>query len=201
METVTGFIFRIGEYISSGGVVMIPLFGVSFVMWVLIIRRALLLRTLAGGRISRVQAGELILSNRMPDAGCRGANALLVREFLSRRVGDPSVDSFILDETVMRIVSSLNRHQRLIEVLAAAAPLLGLLGTVMGMMMTFKAITVFGAGNVRAMAGGISSALITTQTGLVIAIPGLYMSGFLARRAANLQRRVASAAIYLKRFL
>lgn len=83
--------------------------------------------------------------------------------------------------------------------LAAIAPLLGLLGTVTGMIDTFHVITLHGTGDPRMMSGGISEALITTQTGLLVAIPGLYMKGFLDRRACNLQQRIAAAGFYLRR--
>ena len=136
----------------------------------------------------------------MPDPKqYRGAVALLVDGFLCRRCGLPRIDRYILDETVLLLVSSLNRYLALIAVLAAMAPLLGLLGTVTGMIATFDIISIFGTGNARAMAGGISEALITTQTGLLMAIPGLYMSGFLSRRAENLKQRISSVGIYLRR--
>lgn len=81
----------------------------------------------------------------------------------------------------------LERHVGTILVLAATAPLLGLLGTVMGMIATFEAIARFGAANARAFAAGISEALITTQFGLIVAVPGLFM-GHLIRRRADLLR-------------
>jgi biopolymer transport protein ExbB len=62
-------------------------------------------------------------------------------------------------------------------------------------------MSVFGTGNAKAMAGGISEALITTQTGLLVAIPGLYMKGFLDRRARNLQQRITAAGLFLRRHL
>ena len=99
----------------------------------------------------------------------------------------------------MVLTSSLNRHLWLIAVLAALAPLMGLLGTVTGMIATFDVISIFGTGNAKAMAGGISEALITTQTGLLVAIPGLYMSGFLSRRAESLKQRISAVGIFLRR--
>ena len=148
-------------------------------------------------------AGELVRENQWPEKRYKGANATLVRAFLSRRspVSDPDLDERILDETVMVLTAAMDRHLALIGVLCAVAPLMGLLGTVVGMMETFDVITVFGTGNVRAMASGISVALVTTQTGLMISIPGLYMSGWLNRRASNLKHRIASTAIYLKPFI
>ena len=136
----------------------------------------------------------------MPHKKYQGVNSLLLREFLSRRTGDRDLDGFILDETVLRLTSELDRYLALIAVLSGVAPLLGLLGTVVGMMSTFEVITVFGTGNARAMAGGISVALITTQTGLLVSIPGLYMSGFLNRRASNLKHRISATGMYLRRF-
>ena len=70
-----------------------------------------------------------------------------------------------------------------IGVLAAVAPLLGLLGTVTGMINTFHMITLFGSGNTGLMAGGISEALITTAAGLVIAIPLLLAHNYLSTKA------------------
>jgi biopolymer transport protein ExbB len=126
---------------------------------------------------------------------------MLVTEFQARRTGSVNIDRNILDETVMSVVSKLDDNLTIIGVLAKASPLLGLLGTVTGMIATFDIISVFGAGNARAMAGGISEALITTQTGLIVAIPGLYAHNFLTRRAENLKRRVASVGMYLSRNL
>ena len=66
------------------------------------------------------------------------------------------------------------------------APLLGLLGTVTGMIIVFQAITIFGAGDPKAMAGGISSALVTTVLGLVAAIPTLLLHTFLSGKAKGI---------------
>lgn len=195
------FLFHMESYIRSGGVVMFPILGVSFIMWTLIINRVHVMRRLFIKNIPRMEAGQLIKENRMPHKKYQGANSLLVREFLSRRTGDRELDGFILDETVLRLTSELDRYLALIAVLSGVAPLLGLLGTVVGMMSTFEVITVFGTGNARAMAGGISVALITTQTGLLVSIPGLYMSGFLNRRASNLKHRISATGMYLRRFL
>ncbi len=76
-----------------------------------------------------------------------------------------------LNEAVLRELPSLEKYLNLLKIIAAVAPLLGLLGTVTGMIITFQAITIFGAGDPQAMAGGISGALVTTVLGLVVAIP------------------------------
>ncbi len=181
---------------------MFPLGIISFIMWTLIINRLVFFRTLYIKNMSRAKAGAYIREGVFPkDAPHKGAVALLVKTFIEKKSNDPDLDSFILDQTVMEIVSSLDRHLALITVLAGIAPLCGLLGTVVGMINTFDIISVFGTGNAKAMAGGISEALITTQTGLLVAIPGLYLSNFLRQRAHNLKQRVSSEGIYLKRFL
>ena len=74
-------------------------------------------------------------------------------------------------EAVLRETPKLESGLTLLKIIAAVAPLMGLLGTVTGMIITFQAITIFGAGDPKAMAGGISSALITTVLGLLVAIP------------------------------
>lgn len=195
-------ICRVENYLVVGGPVMIPLMIVSVVMWALIINRVIFFRRLYRKNMSRKTASEYVKTGEFPDTKkYRGAIALLVTGFLRSRSGRTGVDRFILDETVIVIVSSLDRQLGLIGVLAALAPLLGLLGTVTGMIATFDIISIFGTGNARAMAGGISEALITTQTGLLVAIPGLYMSNFLNRRAENLKQRIASVGIYLRRYV
>jgi len=187
--------------IRSGGLVMVPILAVSLVMWVLIFNRVWFMRTLYVKNISRTRAGELVQLNKRPENRYKGANSLLVREFLARRTHDRDLDGFILDETVMGLCASLDRYLAAIRVLSAVAPLLGLLGTVVGMMHTFEVITVFGTGNARAMAAGISVALITTQTGLMVAIPGLYMAGWLTRRSRNLKNRISATGMYLRRYI
>jgi biopolymer transport protein ExbB len=79
-----------------------------------------------------------------------------------------------LDEAVLTEIPALERGNGLIKLLAATSPLLGLLGTVTGMILTFQAISLFGTGDPKLMAGGISQALVTTVLGLVVAIPLLF---------------------------
>tara|TARA_R110000782_G_scaffold44130_3_gene98977 strand:+ start:13 stop:1359 length:1347 start_codon:yes stop_codon:yes gene_type:complete len=88
-----------------------------------------------------------------------------------------------LDEAILKETPALERWQGLIKLVAAVAPLLGLLGTVTGMIATFQAITLFGTGDPKLMAGGISQALITTVLGLIVAIPLLFMHGLVAARS------------------
>lgn len=83
-----------------------------------------------------------------------------------------------LDDAVLREIPKLERGLNLVKVFAAVAPLLGLLGTVVGMIITFQQITLFGTGDPKIMAGGISQALVTTVLGLIAAIPLLLLHAF-----------------------
>ncbi len=85
-----------------------------------------------------------------------------------------------LDEVVLRESARLERFLWLVKVVSVVAPLLGLLGTVTGMIQTFQAITLFGAGDPKMMAGGISEALVTTMLGLTTAIPLVLLHATLA---------------------
>lgn len=93
-----------------------------------------------------------------------------------------------LDEQILRESPKIERFNDVVKVLAAVAPLLGLLGTVIGMIITFTAITNFGAGDPKLMAGGISTALMTTVLGLVAAIPLLLLHAVAASMARGNQQ-------------
>ena len=91
-----------------------------------------------------------------------------------------SLDSLelILDEKIQSITPTIEIRVKAIKLIATVAPLLGLLGTVIGMIETFQAITLFGTGDPKLMAGGISQALVTTMLGLIVAAPLLFMHSY-----------------------
>jgi len=91
-----------------------------------------------------------------------------------------------LDESILRETAPIETGLSFIKVLYVVAPLLGLLGTVVGMIATFQMITLFGTGDPRMMAGGISTALVTTVLGLVVAIPLTLLHSFLQGKAKAL---------------
>ncbi|MEM6484726.1 MAG: MotA/TolQ/ExbB proton channel family protein [Pseudomonadota bacterium] len=103
---------------------------------------------------------------------------------------NPSMDLETLElkmaEGVMRETPKLESGLTLLKIIAAVAPLMGLLGTVTGMIITFQAITIFGAGDPKAMAGGISSALVTTVLGLLVAIPTVLLHTLVNGRAQRI---------------
>lgn len=92
----------------------------------------------------------------------------------------------MLDEAITQEVPKLEKGLPMIKLLAGVAPLLGLLGTVTGMIATFQAISLFGTGDPKLMASGISQALVTTMLGLMVAIPLLFLHSLLASRSRAL---------------
>lgn len=93
-----------------------------------------------------------------------------------------------IDEAVSQELPKLERSQTLVKLVAGVAPLLGLLGTVTGMIGTFQAITLFGTGDPKMMASGISQALMTTVLGLIAAIPLLFAHNLLSTRAQRIRQ-------------
>ncbi len=96
---------------------------------------------------------------------------------------DPGNLELQVDEAILRELPHLTRGEGLVKLLAGVAPLLGLLGTVVGMIATFQSITLFGTGDPKMMADGISQALVTTALGLIVAIPLLFMHTLVASRS------------------
>lgn len=102
----------------------------------------------------------------------------------------PNVDTETLElkltEAILGEVPKLGRNLTIIKIISVVAPLMGLLGTVTGMINTFQAITLFGTGDPKLMAGGISTALMTTVLGLVVAIPMTLLYAMLNTRSKNI---------------
>jgi biopolymer transport protein ExbB len=188
------------DYLKQGGWIMIPLLGFSVLMWMFILERWYAYRALNSKDIE-ITGAVSALEEGCCESGLEGLRARLVCDFLAMKIGDPEVDRRILSQCTLSLRNTLRGRLAAIAVLAGVAPLLGLLGTVLGMVETFDVISVFGTGNARAMAGGISVALVTTQSGLIIAIPGLFISGALARRARNLENRLDEIAVILDRHI
>lgn len=99
---------------------------------------------------------------------------------------DPETLELKLSEGILKETPKLESGLTLLKIIAAVAPLMGLLGTVTGMIITFQAITIFGAGDPKAMAGGISGALVTTVLGLLVAIPTVLLHTIVNGRAQRI---------------
>jgi biopolymer transport protein ExbB len=175
------------ERISQGGAIGYTIlalggFGVLFAL----VRMAMLMWQ--GHAIN----GQL---NRLDEP--RDDNAL-GRILLAARTHDiMDVDTLELrmGEAVMRETPRINAYIPFLKIIAAVAPLMGLLGTVTGMIITFQAITLFGAGDPRLMAGGISQALVTTVLGLCVAVPMLLLHNLVHMRARSLTEILQQKAV------
>ena len=129
------------------------------------------------------------VNRQLREPGNANANNPLGRVLLAAGdSGERDIDAIelLLDEAILRETPALQRGLGLLKLLAAVAPLLGLLGTVTGMILTFQSITLFGTGDPKLMAGGISQALVTTVLGLVVAIPLLFSHTLLSSRSRTL---------------
>ena len=193
-------IIKTYKYLLPGGIVMIPIIFTSLWLWALIIERLFYLRRMRKRDIDLKQAVKMVQGEHLP-VSSDGLRARIVTRFVKGRTGQCDLDRSIINQCVIEERRPLRRNLSLVAILAAVAPLLGLLGTVTGMITTFNVISIFGTGNARAMAEGISEALITTQSGLLVAIPGLFMSNYLARRIAWLENSLDELATTLRRYV
>jgi biopolymer transport protein ExbB len=177
---------------------MLLLIAASLWMWGLVFERLIYFWRMQRDDVTVHQALSLLREGNSvpPNAGiCRR----MVGGFLQCSTGSQVLDRRLLDQHALELRPCIRRFLPVITVLAATAPLLGLLGTVTGMITTFDVIAIFGTGNAKALSGGISKALVTTQSGLLVGIPGLFMSRLLMRRADAVERRLTETLMALKR--
>jgi biopolymer transport protein ExbB len=180
------------EFVKAGGWLMLPIIACSVFAMAIVIERLWMLRTrrvvpenlvaqvwqlhrrskLTQGHINTIRAGSPL--GRILAAG-------LVNRFHSREVMKEAIE-----ETGRQVVHELERYLNSLGTIAAISPLLGLLGTVIGMIKVFAAITSQGVGNPTVLAHGISEALITTAAGLSVAIPTLMFSRYFNGRVERL---------------
>jgi biopolymer transport protein ExbB len=117
--------------------------------------------------------------------GCTGLTRAISEIVRYRKSGRAQTEQHV-KQILLGEVPALEKRLSLVSALGATAPLLGLLGTVSGMISLFRVITETGTNDAQVLAGGISEALITTQTGLIIAIPILLIHGYLTERLEDI---------------
>ncbi|MFQ3219358.1 MAG: biopolymer transport protein ExbB [Paraglaciecola sp.] len=110
----------------------------------------------------------------------------ILQVYHSNKTADAENLELKLDEAILKELPSIESGINIIKIFAAIAPLLGLLGTVLGMIMTFQQITLFGTGDPRLMAGSISMALVTTAQGIIAALPLILMHSIVAGRGKSI---------------
>jgi biopolymer transport protein ExbB len=195
-----GLLAGLYSYFKGGGVIMYPLLLISVYMWTLIFERIIAFHRL---EFRDIGMSELVQGCRekRPFPPKTGLRAQIGHAVQNLRTDDRKLNRRLLEHCQLRLRPAIDRNIALIAVLASVSPLLGLLGTVTGMITTFDVISLFGTGNARALAGGISEALITTQSGLLVSIPGIFASAVLTLRARRLLERLQESITTLKRIV
>lgn len=193
----------IAEMFEQGGAVLVGITIIAAIAWTLVLWEALRLYERTAGGWRQLEASVRALEeNRASETvidGLRDSDNVvdrLLRSGLSRR----RIDRPAFEAQVMPLLNSetvlFRRSLQTVGVLAATLPLLGLLGTVLGMIATFDVLRVHRVPDVDAMADGISQALITTQAGLVVAVPILLVNGYLS---ARIRRYLDTSSVMIKR--
>lgn len=196
------------EWLSAGGILVWPILLVGLIAALLIIERFI--------SLSRIRANSSKNMNRIIELVSKG-QWVKCREFCLQKSSFPTcrvishtlqyvgASKDILEnafqEGLLKELPLLERFLPTLNVLAAVAPLLGLLGTVTGMINTFQIITIYGTGDPRMMSGGISEALVTTQLGLTVAVPIMLLHHLLDRRVdkivGDMEEKGATIAVAL----
>jgi biopolymer transport protein ExbB len=203
------------DIINSGGVIAWIIVGLGALTIVFVVLRVFFLRRAGGDSVKLLPTIEPLVASGKADEAMqqcersRGAIARILSATLRNLDRDRDHIEDIISESILHENGYFNRYSAVIIVIAGVAPLLGLLGTVTGMISTFDVITQFGTGDPKLLSGGISTALVTTQLGLIVAIPALILGNLLnswsnrikddmeksALRVINLsERRVFQAA-------
>ncbi len=162
MFWLTDAIEAIRDFMALGGPVLKVIAFTIFLMWVLIVERLLFFRTTMKLMSREIHDDWESRTER------RSWHAHQIRELM-----------------ISRFSLSVNRGITMIQTFVALCPLLGLLGTVTGMIKVFQVLAVSGSGNVRAMAGGVSQATVPTMAGMVGALSGVLLVTLLTRRATR----------------
>ena len=180
------------ELVKSGGWLMLPIILCSIIAMAIVFERLWALRpSRIAPRNTLSQVWKWIKSN---DLDCKKVASLressplgeiLAAGITNARYGRDIMKESI-DEQARRVIHELERYLNTLGTIAAIAPLLGLLGTVIGMIDVFTVIMLEGTGNAGVLAGGISKALITTAAGLSVAIPSVIFHRYFVRRVDEL---------------
>lgn len=200
LETITHDITLLQEW-GMGGIVMYPILGLFALAIIICIFKVI---ELFGVKSAKAKDLEIILDHlRKDDQSAAAAHAknvggpvgAMLIAAVEHANEDREVIEEVLYEQIVKTQPRLERMLPFVAVVAATAPLLGLLGTVTGMIKTFKLITIVGTGDARNLSSGISEALITTKWGLIVAIPTLIFHALLNRKAKGVVGSMEQTAV------
>jgi len=177
------------QYWRSGGLLLLPLAGVCAGIWFAFLRSRY--------RLMAETAAAADMARRLEQDARGSGKALALRAYVAEAlVAGPAAVS-VFEEQSGRMIDHLRRDFGVLKALTVVAPLLGLLGTVMGMITTFVAVAGSDGDTAHRVAEGVSRALITTQAGLVVAIPGVFGQMHLRRLLSRLQVLLGSLKLHV----
>jgi biopolymer transport protein ExbB len=191
------------EIVKAGGIVMVPIILASIVAAAIFLER---IWTLQSRRVVPAELTEKVWKwveqRQITDKHIHALQqnsplGKILAAGLANRHRERAVINQIIEDTGRHVVHELERFINALGTIASIAPLMGLLGTVMGMIRTFNVIRTEGIGDPAAMAGGIAEALITTAAGLTVAIPALLGYKFLRGRVETLVVQMEKEAMKL----
>ena len=191
------------EHIQKGGAVMVPIFAMAAAAFLVALYKWLRLAFLRRPGRKQVPALLEALGRRDHEAAraraaeIRGPVGVMLQNGVEHLHEPRDLIEEVMYEDVLKTRLKVEGLLPFISICAASAPLLGLLGTVTGIISTFKLITLFGSGDAKTLSGGISEALITTEFGLIVAIPSLLMHAFLSRKARGVIHQMEAAGVAL----
>jgi len=169
----------IDEKAEEGGIVGYVIMGIGVIALLIALFRYLIL--------IGVEASVKKQARDMKRPSLKNPLGRVLKVYQDNPKSDPESLELKLGEAMLKESPKINRWVMVIKIIAVVAPLLGLLGTVTGMIQTFQAITLYGAGDPQTMAGGISQALVTTVLGLVVAIPSVFAHWLVSNKARNIE--------------
>jgi biopolymer transport protein ExbB len=191
------------DVIEGGGIIGYVILGLGILGLFLLLARALFLLR-AGSRVKRIPelVYEKIESGRVSEAyeaikDFKGSTARVIRATLRNITSERDHIEDIITESILNENRALDRFGSFILVIAAVSPLLGLLGTVTGMISTFDVITIYGTGDPKLLSGGISEALVTTMLGLFVAIPLILLGNLANGWAENIKGSMEQSALHV----
>ena len=189
------------EWFEKGGVFMWPIAIVAALALLMVLERAVVLALKTRGIDKNVRSVVNLIEAGRTEEALRAASRIggpigsVLEAALVHSDRDRSVMEDAVQESLLHVQPQLTARLSFIALCAAVAPLMGLLGTVTGMILTFNQVTIFGTSDPRFMAGGISVALITTQGGLYLAIPCLLSRGILGAFADSALGKIETGAM------
>ena len=194
------------EHVRQGGPIIWPIFLIALAALMIVVIKIIYLNRMRGntdrimGEVNELAAkGDWAACDQIV-AGHQGKKSPVIQVIkagLEARNESRETLESVLQEAILHELPQVQKGIAMLAVLGAVAPLLGLLGTVTGMIDTFRVITLFGTSDPKLMSGGISEALVTTELGLAVAIPIMLVHTYLSRKSDHLIGDMEAKAVQL----